>query len=212
MADENDLSPARIRRLRNLKIYAGKTDEEIKTMLANKKPKVISVPRIAIKSDKEVEYNRRYDEMMLTFQTEFAVDMNDSNDRLALENLVRHQLQLEDIDAHIRQEMSTGYDSRQLKNWGDVQRSLITSISELQEKLGISRKQRKEKQSDSVAEFISSVRIKAIDFWERKTVKITCPKCEIELARYWLNFAELASVIRFELECWKCKEKIIYIK
>lgn len=211
MSEQKNLSDPMIRRLKNLKMFKDKSEDEIREYYANRPVKASKLPTSEPLTSEE-EYDQRFSEKLARFQEEFAIDMNDSNDAMNLENLVRHSLQLEDIDKHVRKEMKGGFDSRSLKNWGDMQRSLVASISEIQDKLGISRRQRKEKQIDDIPQYISGLRKKALEFYERKTLRVICKMCDIELARVWINFADLASTVRMELECWKCHEKTIYIK
>lgn len=209
MGDTLDFDEIKLRRLRNLKMFKGKTDDEIVEYMQNRPEKTIPTA----KESSDIAYNKKFQKLLKSFQDEYGVDMNNSNDSEALINLVRHSLQLEKVNDQIieMQQSDHQIDTRVLKNLGDYQRSLVTSISEFQNSLGINRKMRKEKQMDDVPQFIESLKTKALEFWERKTVKIICAKCDIELSRYWLNFPQLANTATFELECWKCGEKIVYV-
>lgn len=208
------LDESKLRRLRNLRPYKDMTDEEISESYLEKR-RLDTIKGEAPKKDsdepKDTAYEKRFHDKLDLFKGEFAVDMNDSNDAMLLVLLVRHSLQLEDLDKKIQREMG-GDDSRNLKNLGDVQRSLVTSINELQKNLGISRQTRKEEQSDDIPKWISETRRKALDYWQRKTIPISCEKCHIELARVWINFAELANRFEIELECQHCGEKVVFIK
>jgi hypothetical protein len=194
------------------------TDEEISESYTEKRRlDTIKGTVVSDKKDtddftsKDAAYEKRFNAKMELFKGEFAVDMNDSNDAMLLVLLVKHSLQLEDLDRKIQREMS-GDDSRNLKNLGDVQRSLVTSINELQKNLGISRQTRKEEQSDDIPKWISETRRKALDYWQRKTIPVSCEQCHIELARLWLNFAELPHKVEIELECQHCGEKVVFLQ
>jgi hypothetical protein len=204
----------KINRMRNLAMFKGKTDLEILEHILRKEGEK-RVKEVPVKED-SLSYNARYKRLFDRFQTEYGVDMNESNDTEALKLLVKHTLQLETLDKQIQnlQELPhmTNEDTRTLKNLADVQRSLVTSVTELQDRLGISRKARKEKQVDDVPQFIESLKTKAAEFWDRKTVQIRCEKCQIELARYWLNFPKRPLSIKVELECERCEEKVIYVR
>ncbi len=210
MDDDNvlEFSQARINQLKNLRGNKGKTDEEIIEILKARKPK----PRST--APKLEDYDIRFNEKLKILQDEYAVDMNNSNDVEALKSLVRHQIQLEnvnrDIDALQRQDEMSKDDYSKLKVLGDFQRTVATSITELQDKLGISRKIRKEKQVDDIPQWIDMVLHKANTFFEKKTVKVECPKCMIELARFWLNFPNEKNDIDMALTCWKCKEVVMF--
>lgn len=220
-----DYSEAMIRRLRNLKMFKGKTDDEIKEYLAGRegaeKPKSLvtttvasppaTKPPLTAEAEDDAKYDRKFGVKLRSLQREYAVDMNDANDADALRSLVRLAMQLESVDQQIRK-LSTApsADSRTLKNLGDYQRSVQMSITELQDRLGIARKQRKEKQVDDIPKYIESLQVKVKKFWEGKTVAVRCEKDQIELLRFWVNFPNLNNSGNFELECWKCKERVIY--
>lgn len=203
-----DIADARkIKRLKNLRGNIGKSDEELLEML-NRKPKERGP------AQKPDDYAIRFNEKMQILQQEYAIDTNNSNDFEALKSLVRFQIQAENADRDIstiqRQPAMTKEDYSNLKNLGDFQKTVATSINEIQDKLGISRKIRKEKVNDDVPQWIEGVLEKAEKFFEIKTVQIECPKCQIELFRYWLNFPAEKNDIELELTCWKCHEIIMF--
>jgi hypothetical protein len=204
----------KINRMRNLAMFKGKTDGEILEYILRKEGEK-RVKEIPVREE-SLSYNARYKRLIDRFQTEYGVDMNESNDTEALKLLVKHTLQLETLDLQIRnlqeKEAMTNEDTRTLKNLADVQRSLVTSVTELQDRLGISRKARKEKQADDVPQFLEGLKAKAQDFFDRKTVQVRCEKCQIELGRYWLNFPKRPSKIRLELVCERCEETILYAR
>jgi hypothetical protein len=201
--------------MRNLKMFKGKTDEDIVAYLRNRAPKPSAaenpsqdggVPPVTID-----EYDQKFKKKLKLLQTEYGIDMNDANDADALRSLVRLGMQLEAVDAKIRTLHKTGdIDSRTLKNLGDYQRSVQMSITDLQDRLGIARKQRKEKQVDDIPKYIEALQDRAKNFWERQTVPIRCERDQIELARLWINFPKLNNSASFELECWKCHERVLH--
>lgn len=213
-----------IRRVRNLNYYHGKTDEEIRASLEAKRanPKT---PKIAVSSSPaDKTYEQKFKEKLKLLQDEFAVDMNDANDRESLNSLVRHMLQGESADEAIRaihqKDTLTRQDFLSLKDLGEYQGSVNRTISDLQEKLGISRKQRKEKASDDIPQWIETRREKAKNFFERQTTRIECPKDKIMLFQFWENFSKVqlddkttfTNKVKLELVCWKCHETVIYNK
>jgi len=206
---ELELTEGKLRRLRNLKLYRGLSNEEILEM---RRKSQSSPKKLAFKADRG--YEKRFGEKFELLQKEFALDMNNSNDVEMLSQLVRQMLQAENVDKDIRSIQERDFKSKDdiatLKALGDFQRDVQLSVSDLQDKLGISRKQRKEKATDDIPQWIDSVLLKARDFWNRKTETVDCPNCQIELARYWINFPDLASLISFTLECSQCNENIVY--
>lgn len=212
MTNDTDFSPERLAKLRNLKPYRDKTDEEI---IAHLKSRETKLKPINTSAPKQKSNDSRFNEKMKILLKEFEIDMNSSNDKESLNALVRQQIQLEnvnrDIDALQAQEGMSKDDYAKLKQLGDFQRNVIISINDLQDKMGITRKIRKEKAVDDIPQWIDSVLVKAKEFYDNKTVTIECPKCIIELSRYWLNFPQENNNIRMELTCWKCKEVIMHI-
>lgn len=209
-----EVSEAMLRRLRNLHYFKGKTDEEIIAAVEAKRSRTeleqSEKPSVDVAPTTD-EYDVKYKKKLKALQSEYGIDMNDANDADALRSLVRLAMQLESADAKIRELHKTdGMDSRTLKNLGDYQRSVQMSITDLQDRLGIARKQRKEKQVDDIPKYIEALQEKAAALWNRSTIPIRCEKDQIELARLWVNFPKLNNSASFELECWKCHERVIY--
>ena len=207
----DEISEVKIKQLRNLRMFKGKTDEEIVAYMESRPEKPA---KISATGDKG--YDARFNDKFNSLKDEYGVDMNDSNDTEALNLLVRHLIQLENINTQIqtlqKQEHMEIEDSRLLKNLGDVQRSLVASSSELQDRLGITRKARKETQVDDIPQYIAMLKKKAKTFYEDNTTTIKCSKCSIEYARIWLNFPKLTTTLTAEIECWRCGEKVVYAR
>lgn len=207
---------AELRKMKNLKPYQNKTDEELREILVKRREKKDISEEPKGRKKKSDEYDERFNEKLTHLQTEFALDMNSSNDVESLKLLVRLQIQNEnlsdDIDDIQRLPSRTSEDYRNLKNLGDVQAGVVRSINELQDKLGINRKQRKEKAEDDIPQFITGLLDKAKREFDAKTTVIYCPKCQIELYRFWLNFPQMENKMDISLTCWKCKEQILYAR
>ena len=206
--DMEELTEGKLKRLRNLKLYKDKTDEEILAMLAERKASTIPVTK------QEKVYQQRFDEKLKVLQEEFGLDMNTANDVEMVNNLIRQMLQAENTDKDIlniqEKQNKNKDDVATLKALGDFQRDVQITIADLQDKLGITRKVRKEKAMDDVPKFIDDLLFKAKNFWERKTVAVECPKCNIELLRYWLNFPAKTTKNSFISECPHCGDKVVY--
>lgn len=220
MSEEDlaSLTEIKMKRLRNLRMFKGKTDEDIFEFYRNRAPQPVKPPKVVIEPPTDVvlsgdeQYEKTFKSKLKAMQSEFAIDMNNANDVELLRSLVRHLIQQETVNTQItRLQRSDNVDTRTLKNLGDYQRSLVASISEIQEKLGISRKQRKDQDNDSdVPTFIADLKARAKDFFDKSTTQIRCEKCGVELARYWLNFPTHTKIVHIEAACWKCGEERIY--
>lgn len=212
--DKNVIDLAtKAKQMKNLRPYRDKTEEEIKQILLEREANGTTSKEDKRKPD---DYDKRFNEKLDSLKAEFSVDMNDANDKEALMSLVRLQIQNEnaarDIDNIQRKPNLRDDDYRSLKNLGDFQVGVQRSIADLQDKLGISRKLRKEKQTDDFPQFMDNLLKRGAAMFEEKTVKVSCPKCMIELARIWFNFPKLDNEIQASLECWKCREKIEYAR
>jgi hypothetical protein len=213
--DLETLNEVKLKRLHNLRMFQGKTDEDIREFYRNRKPKPTPVPS---KIPAEVftptgdeKYDKSFKTKLKLLQAEYGIDMNNSNDAELLSSLVRHIIQQENVNSQIIQlQQEEEVDTRTLKNLGDFQRTLVTSITDMQEKLGIARKLRKEKQIDDVATFFTDLKKRGKAFFDIKTTVVWCETCRIELARYWLNFPDSTKAVHFEITCWKCDEGVIY--
>jgi tetratricopeptide (TPR) repeat protein len=206
----------KIKRLRNIPRFKDFTDWELYQIVLRKEKVREEKQLITITDEAGAnKLSKRFEQKLSALQKEFGVDMNDSNDAESLKQLIRFLIQQEDTDQDIRrvkEELKADPVtlSRTLKSYGDFQRSLTMSINELQEKLGINRKARKEKQTDDIPQYIESLRKRAQDFWKRSTTPITCPTCMIELARIWINFPDMEHELEGRFVCWKCKEQVLW--
>lgn len=211
MEEDIQISEVKMKRLRNLKMFKGKSDEEIYEFYRNREPKA-TLPQIPedelIIPDDKASYERKFQKKVKTLKDEYG-DLNESDMEL-IRTLARLSVQLELSDKMIIDMQQDDVDTRNLKNLGDYQRQLVQSINDIQEKLGIARKQRKEKQVDDVAIFMQDLKSRAKTFFDKKTIVIRCEKDQVELARYWLNFPDYADLVHFEGKCWKCGEKRVY--
>lgn len=227
------LTADKIKKLRNLKYFRDWTEEEIikwyelrhgneappaspEDLVASDVAEVDSkIPETHQTSSTSVdleEYKKKYNSYLNKYRKEYGVDMNETNDVEALKAFVRYTLQLERADEIIMMEQSLkSPDHRTLKGLGDFQRSLQMNLNELQDKLGITRKQRKEKTHDDIPQYIKSIQEKAKDFWQRKTVAVRCEACQITLAQYWLNFPDTTKKVTFTIICEKCGTEVGYV-
>lgn len=215
-----DVTEGKLKRLRNLPRFKDMSEEELVAYVKSRpqkerkprKKKIDESIQVIPKTDEELDYDKRFNIKLVQLRDEYGVDMNEANDAELIQILVRLSLQAEDADKKIRESKSGPFDTKTLKELGEYQKSLVGAITDIQDKLGITRKARKEKQVDDIPQYLKEIRRKAKDFWNRTTTAVLCQKCQIELARYWLNFPDLATKAVFELECWKCGEKVVYTK
>lgn len=217
--DDNVIDMAtRVKQMKNLRPYRDKTEEELKRIILERDAKKASTPVIKGKKGQD-DYDKRFNDKLESLQSEYGLDMNDSNDVESLRSLVRYQIQQENVNRDIDAIQRRGQDAeldiedyRSLKNLGDFQVGISRTIKDLEDKLGISRKLRKEKGQDDVGIFLSDLLKRGKKDFDNKTVKVECPTCLIELGRFWLNFPHLENEIQLSLQCWKCNEKVEYAR
>lgn len=212
-----EVTEGKLKRLRNLPAFKDKSEEELIEYLKNKeqKPRKPRTKKADLPLDVKAtrDYDKRYNDKFNMLKDEFGIDMNDANDAENLRIYIRSTIQLEDVDERIKDKTNSDYvDTKILKELGEFKKTLVNSITDLQDKLAITRKSRKEKQVDDIPQYLKEIRRKAKDFWNRTTTSVKCEKCEIELVRYWLNFPDLANKVVMENECWKCGEKVVHVR
>lgn len=207
--EEEVWSDSRLKRLQNLAPYKDKTLDELREMKKNAEVRSKKEPP----KTNDVEYRKKFNEKLKALTKDYAIDMNDSNDLENVRALVNVMIQIENADIQIRtleSEKLTKDEIVSLKNLGDYKRNLIMSLNQLEDKLGISRKERKEKQVDDIPKWIEGVLERAKTFYEKETVTVVCPKCQVEVGRYWLNFPKREYKVQLSLQCAKCKEMVEY--
>jgi hypothetical protein len=210
-----EINEDKLRKVRNLRMFKGKSDEEIREFFRNREPRPdieMEIPAESVSEDDvDAKYEKQFKSKLKALQGEYGVDMNSSNDMELLKTLVRSLIQHETVNNQIvRLQSGDEIDTKTLKNLGDYQRTLIQSITEIQQKLGISRDQRKAKQTDDVGIFMTDLKKRAKAYFDKSTTQVHCTRCGVELVRYWLNFPEHVETVHFEATCWKCGEKLIY--
>jgi ribosomal protein S27E len=221
---EESAIQGKIKQMRNLAMFKEKSDEEIREwILMREARQQLDEPEKPVqqkqkpgsnkKQPSEEEQEQAFQEKLIQLQKEYGIDMNSSNDAEMLKGLVRQILQAEIVDRQIAKlQREDDVDTRTLKNLGDYQRSLYSTMTVLEDKLGIGRRQRKEKKVDTISQFVDVVRKNAGTIWDRTTSNVRCERCEITLATYWINFPKKAHMISMTLECWKCGEQVVYTR
>ena len=207
----------KVKRLRNIPRFKDFSDYELLQIILRREKIKEEEQLLTMVNGPVKQLDKRFEQKLTGLQKEYGIDMNDSNDAEALKQLVRYLIQQEDIDKDMSEVKTTLKAdpvtlARTLKSYGDLQRTLTMSINELQDRLGITRKARKEKQVDDIPQYIESIRGRAQEFWNRSTTPITCPGCLIELARIWINFIDMEHSVEAKFVCWKCKEQVLYVK
>lgn len=194
-------------RVRNLKQYQDMPDEEFDEMWQQK------VMNIAPSKALEDRIQKKFDE----FAKDYDIDDLKINDKETLRALIQSILTLEDYEQMIFQLRTEGLTSENI-NFIDkiskVMADLRGGISRFQDDLKITRKTRKSEQETSVLTYIESLKEKAREFYQAKTIYILCPKCKMLLGTVWCQYPENKNKV--ELFCGRhldngetCGERVV---
>lgn len=159
-------------------------------------------------ADKE-QFEQRLLEKKALYAKNFRIeDLNDANDASTLDNMLKTEIMIDDLQAEIQQLMSEGAVSNasNIKKLADLLRDATATINTLQRLLAIDRKTRKDEESGSVADYINGLKKVALKFVEKRMIKIYCKECKIMVARYSAVHDHTSFTI--ETQCSQCKKMI----
>lgn len=145
------------------------------------------------------EYAQRYD-----------VEALDSpNDEANLHTMIRNQI----IVDRMQQQMSELASADAVDNAGDIKkindamRDLIDRNLALERALGIDRVTRKKENQQSVADYISTLKVNAGEYLESQFIRVFCPNCKILVGRVAPVHEHTSFDIAFQ--CSQCKKQIV---
>lgn len=155
------------------------------------------------------EFEKRFSNKLADYAKNFDLEsLNDANDKTLLTIMIKTELMIEDLQEQIQEKVVSGGldDATEIKKLFDLLRDATNTVSTLQKTLGIDRKSRKTEQSDSVAEYIRTLKSMAADFMERRLVKIYCPNCQIMVARFSAVHEHTAFAV--QIQCNQCNKTV----
>lgn len=113
--------------------------------------------------------------------------LNNSNDRLNLDTLIRNIVLIERMDEEIDNLMARNDIANQVATIDKLARTkdgLQTQNLTLERQLGIDRKSRKKDSDTSPAEYIIQLKQHAKEFLEKRLTRVLCPDCKILVMRF----------------------------
>lgn len=128
----------------------------------------------------------RVDEIMRQFEDEYDLTGMNINDKLALEQIARNSIEIEElqkIQTQARLEgslMQVGTVSRIIKDLSSV-------VSSLQNDLDISRRSRQTNRGETLDEYLPEMQKKARAFLEERLAYIYCPECSMLVCNTWFT-------------------------
>jgi hypothetical protein len=198
----------KIARMRHLQQYKDLSDTDFDVAIKQK----------ALGLDISAEFEKRIEKKFVEFDNDYDLSDLKINDKEALRALIQAIITLEDYEQHMYKLRAAGISSDSLYEVEKLQKAmsdLRSDISKLQNDLNITRKVRKSDQDVSVIAHIEGLKEKARKFYASKMAYIFCPKCNMLLGTFWVQYPEnernkIALICGRHLPDGKeCGEKII---
>lgn len=152
---------------------------------------------------------KRFDEILQEYGSKYDIETLDSpNDRANLTMLINNQVIIERLQAEMLEvtEDSAVANIEEVKQIGNAMRDLIERNLQIERALALDRKTRKSENTDSLATYITSLKITAQNFLEKRLIKVYCPDCKILVARFSPVMDHTA--FHFECQCSQCSKRI----
>lgn len=152
---------------------------------------------------------KRFDEILQEYGQKYDIETLDSpNDKANLTMLINNQVIIERLQAEMLAvtEVSAVDNIEEVKQIGNAMRDLIERNLQIERALALDRKTRKSENTDSLATYITDLKINAQNFLEKRLIKVYCPDCKILLARFSPVMDHTA--FHFECQCSQCSKRI----
>jgi hypothetical protein len=172
-------------KMRNLYQYRNMSDEDFDQIWEKKI--VGAMPS----SEFESRISRKLDE----FAQDYDLSEMKVNDNASLRALIQAIIALEDYEQILFRMRSSGEDIGSadiniIDKISKIMSDLRGDIGRLQDDLQIKRKVRNQDKESSVINYIDSLKIKAKQFVESRSMLIVCDKCNMLLASLWCLYPE----------------------
>jgi hypothetical protein len=176
------------KRMKNLIQYQDMPDEEFDNIMEEKELNIV----------KSQDFEKQIEKRLSEFEQDY--DLNDLkiNDKATLRALVQAVISLEDYEQYLNNLRGAGISSENVyifEKVNKVMSELRRDISDFQDDLKITRKQRKSDTEQSVIAYIDNLKEKAKKFLESKQRYIFCSKCRTLLFTYWSLYPVSKNVI-----------------
>jgi RNase P subunit RPR2 len=153
--------------------------------------------------------NRRFDEILKDYSDKYDLaTLSSPNDKANLEMLINNQIIVESVQAKL-QELTQ---DDPVDNIDMIQRlssslkDIIERNLQLERALALDRKTRNQNSSESVAEYIVSLKQTAMEFLEKRLIRLYCPNCKILLARFSIMHDH--SSFQLKVNCNQCNKYV----
>ena len=151
----------------------------------------------------------RFQEILADYSSKYDLEtLNSPNDRANLEMLINNQVIIERFQAELLFMTENGAveNIEGIQKIGNAMRDLIERNLQIERALALDRKTRKSENSDSVASYITNLKVTAQNFLEKRLTKVYCPDCKVLVARFAPVMDHRA--FHFETQCSQCGKRI----
>ena len=155
----------------------------------------------------------RFQEILADYSSKYDLEtLNSPNDRANLDMLINNQVIVERFQAELLFMTENGAleNIEAIQKIGNAMRDLIERNLQIERALALDRKTRKSENSDSVASYITNLKITAQNFLEKRLIKVFCPDCKVLVARFAPVMDHTA--FHFETQCSQCEGVFFDIK
>ncbi len=160
-------------------------------------------------SGQNEDFEKQIQEKLLGFEEDYDLSDMKYNDLETLRALIQAIIFLDMFDEYsyslLQEDRMTVNNLTLLDKLETWKNNLRKSISNLQEDLKITRKNRKNDQSQNVLEEVERIKSAANEFYERKMAYVFCENCDMKLASVWLLYTDANNTLK--LHCQRCKHK-----
>lgn len=161
------------KRLRNLAQYRHLSDEEFDQIWDDYKSQ---------ESSPDIE--QKIQETMQRFSEDYDLSDMNANDRLALRELAKIFILLDDLYEIERKAIENG-EMMKISAISKIRKDLIDGSSKIQADLNITRKSRQTDVGESLDTYLPSILKKARNFLSQRLSYIYCPQCRMLTANTW---------------------------
>jgi hypothetical protein len=150
----------------------------------------------------------RFQEILQHYSEKYDIEtLNSPNDKANLDMLINNQIIVENLQAQLL-DLSTDSVANisEIQKISNAMRDLIERSLQIERALALDRKTRKSENSDSIASYITDLKVTAQNFIEKRLIKVYCPDCKILVARFAPAMKHTAYY--FESQCSQCNKRV----
>lgn len=151
----------------------------------------------------------RFQEILDEYRAKYDIDaLSSPNDQANLAAFINLQIMIETAQSKVQELADIDFVGN-IDNITKINAALEKMIDKgvvLERALALDRKNRQQEKADSVAEYISGLKIIGREFLEKQFIKVYCPECEIMVGRVIPAIEHTAFECHFQ--CSQCKKKV----